>query len=69
MYILKKLYNNKVIKIRLENFLIPPPPPLYKNGRLTHVNPKLYTKCPLRRKVTTFGDGSLFPKDEVLTCL
>ncbi len=33
-----------MIKNRLENYLIPPP----KNGRLTHVNPQLYNKCPLR---------------------
>jgi hypothetical protein len=33
--------NNKVIKNRLDNYLIPP-----TNGRLMNVNPKLYTKCP-----------------------
>ncbi len=39
MYIL----NNKIIIIinRLENYLM-----LQKNDRLTHVDPKLYTKCP-----------------------
>jgi hypothetical protein len=42
MYIFKKLDNNRVIKNRLDNYLIPP-----KNGHLTHINPKLYIKCPL----------------------
>jgi hypothetical protein len=31
-----------MIKIRLDNFIIPP-----KNGHLMPVNPKFYTKCPL----------------------
>ncbi len=30
-----------MIKNRLDNYLIPP-----KNGHLTHINPKLYVKCP-----------------------
>jgi hypothetical protein len=30
-----------MIKNRLDNYLIPP-----KNGHLTHINPKLYIKCP-----------------------
>jgi hypothetical protein len=38
----KILNNNKVIRNRLDNYLIP-----FKNGCLTHVNPKLYIKCPL----------------------
>ncbi len=31
-----------MIKNRLNNYLIPP-----KNGHLMHVDPQLYTKCPL----------------------
>jgi hypothetical protein len=42
MYYIKKLDNNKVIKNNLNNYFIPPP----KNGRLTHIDPKFYTKCP-----------------------
>jgi hypothetical protein len=38
MYILN---NNRVIKNKLDNNPILP-----KNGRLMHVDPKLYTKCP-----------------------
>jgi len=38
-----KLYNNRVIKIRLDNYLVA----LRKNGHLMPINPKLYTKCPL----------------------
>jgi hypothetical protein len=30
-----------MMKNRLDNYLIPP-----KNGHLTHINPKLYIKCP-----------------------
>jgi hypothetical protein len=41
MYIL--LNNNRMIKNKLNNYLIP-----LQNDRLTHVNPKLYTKCPLK---------------------
>jgi hypothetical protein len=41
MYTLK-LDNNRVTKNRLENNLIPP----CKNGRLTNIDPKFYTKCP-----------------------
>ncbi len=38
---IRKLDNNKVIKIGWTNYLIPP-----KNGRLTHVDPKLYISVP-----------------------
>jgi hypothetical protein len=40
MYILEN-NNNKVIINKLNNYLIP-----LKNDHLTHVDPKLYTKCP-----------------------
>ncbi len=36
-----------MIKNRLDNYLITPP----KNGCLTHVDPKLYTKCPHWAKI------------------
>jgi len=36
-----------MIKNKLNYYPIPP-----KNGRLTHVNPKLYIKCPLGCNVT-----------------
>jgi hypothetical protein len=35
--------SNMVIRDKLDNSLIPPPP---KNGHLTHLDPKLYIKCP-----------------------
>jgi hypothetical protein len=35
-----------VIKNRLNNYLIP-----LKNGRLTYINPKLYTKCPFEKPI------------------
>jgi hypothetical protein len=41
MYILKKLNNNRVMKNRLDNYVIP-----LKNSHLMHVDPKLYIKCP-----------------------
>jgi len=52
-----KINNSRVIKFRLDNYSIPPPPPL-KNGRLTHVNPKLYIEC--RPWV---GDGRSFDEE------
>jgi hypothetical protein len=36
----RKLNNNKMIKNKLDIYLIP-----FTNGRLMHVNPKLYTMC------------------------
>jgi len=42
MYILKKLDTNRMIKTRLNNYVTLP-----QNGRLMHIDPKLYTKCPL----------------------
>ncbi len=40
-------YNyNRVTKNRLDNYLIPPLMVLLINSRLTHIDPKLYTKCP-----------------------
>jgi hypothetical protein len=41
MYILYKLNNNRVIKNRLDNYLILP-----KNDCLMYLDPKFYTKCP-----------------------
>ncbi len=47
MYILDNYIINKMIKNRLDNYLITPP----KNGCLTHVDLKLYTKCPHWAKI------------------
>jgi hypothetical protein len=43
MHIFRILDINRTIKNMLDNYLIP-----LKNGCLTHVDPKLYTKCPLQ---------------------
>jgi hypothetical protein len=41
MYIFKNSDNNRVIKNRLDNYLI-----RLKNARLMHVDLKFYIKCP-----------------------
>jgi hypothetical protein len=43
MHILKKKDNNRVVKNRFDNYLIPP-----KNNHLMHIKLKLYTKCPFQ---------------------
>jgi hypothetical protein len=67
MYVyIRKLNNNRVMKNKsMDNY---PNTPL-KNGRLTHVNPKLYTKCLPRSLINMKSRYKSYSQHEMQLCL